>query len=238
MASREVQSILDYIEAAKIPYRITGILGQYISSTNPCYPHSRTSLHCAEGTGGKGLAVDLGGAVPGVTTQTIAQMCAIRHAFDPVAPHLAELFFNGPGITKVVKNGVWRDGLACLGSVTWVAHRTHVHVAVPRGTFLVPPFTPAPLPAPSSREVTGVRIRAGNIPVGGLDGNGRGWVAIPAPLDRVLFIGTQGSAPLRDGYWPPVGWDVNDSGPETIVTLDGKPGQATTVYFKILIEEA
>lgn len=95
---------------------------------------------------------------------------------------------------------------------------------------------PTPTPLPTSEEITGVRITSGMIPVANLDDNGRGWVSVPSPLDRVMFIGTQGSAPSRDGYWPPVGWDVNDSGTETIVTLDGKPGQQVAVYYKVLEE--
>jgi hypothetical protein len=33
-----------------------------------------------------------------------------------------------------------------------------------------------------------------------------------------------------------VTWDVNDSGPETIVTLFGEPHQGTVVYYSVLEE--
>lgn len=136
MASQETQSILDYVKVAGIPHRVTGIVGTWKSVENPCSPHTASSLHCAEGTGGKGLAVDFGGSVPGVTPVTVAEMAVIWHLFEPLAPKLKELFFNGAGITRVVKNGIWRDGLATLGPTTWTAHKTHLHVAVTKGTFL------------------------------------------------------------------------------------------------------
>jgi hypothetical protein len=66
-------------------------------------------------------------------------MTAVFDAFRPVAPLLAELFFNGPGITKVIKDGVWRDGLQTLGAEQWASHRNHVHVAVRRGIIIMPP---------------------------------------------------------------------------------------------------
>jgi hypothetical protein len=101
------------------------------------------------------------------------------------------------------------------------------------------PATPAPEPAPPvpSKEIEGVKITAGSIQVQALDDAGRGWVPIPHPIDRLMFVCAQGSAPARDGYWPPVTCDVNDSGPETIVTLAGAPHQGTVVYWKALIEE-
>lgn len=142
MASRETQAIIDFVKAAGIPHRVTGIVGTWKSVDNPCSPHTAKSLHCAEGTSGKGLAVDFGGSVPGVTAVTVAEMAVIWHLFEPQAPKLKELFFNGPGITRVVKNGLWRDGLATLGPTTWTAHKNHLHVAVGKGTFFTPSVPP------------------------------------------------------------------------------------------------
>lgn len=150
--SREVQSIIAFIEGQGIPGRVTGVLGTYRSAADPCAPHTASSIHCADGTGGKGRAVDWGGVVPGMSAQSVAQMTVIHRAFATVAPQLAELFFNGPGITKVVKNGVWRDGLSTLGVTTWAAHTNHVHVAVPFGTFLV-----VPKPAAAAAQPTEVK---------------------------------------------------------------------------------
>lgn len=96
---------------------------------------------------------------------------------------------------------------------------------------------PGPVLALTHMEVEGMKITAGNIPVAALDDHGHGWVTIKAPVTRLLFLSCQGSAPVRDnGYWPPVTWDVNDSGPETVVTLFGKPHQGTVVYYSVLEE--
>ena len=131
MLSREVQSILEYVKASGLPHRVTDIDTPGV--------HSRTSYHYAAGTDGKGLAVDLAGTAPGTSRAMVDQMAALWQAFRPVAPKLAELFFQGPDISMVVKNGVWRPGLQTLGKTVWDAHRNHVHVAVRRGVFLVPP---------------------------------------------------------------------------------------------------
>lgn len=128
--SREVQSIIDYVESTGLPYRVTDI--------NTAGVHATHSLHYAQGTDGVGLAVDFGGAIPGVTPATLQQMGDIWRALFHVAPQLAELIHNQPGITKAVKNGRIVNGLAFYGSTTWAAHRNHVHVAVPRGLFLTP----------------------------------------------------------------------------------------------------
>ena len=99
------------------------------------------------------------------------------------------------------------------------------------------PGRPVPVPAPSEVEVQGMKITAGNIPVAALDDQGHGWVSIQAPMNRLLFLACQGSAPGRDkGYWPPVAWDVNDSGAETVVTLFGQPHEGTVVYYSVLEE--
>lgn len=97
--------------------------------------------------------------------------------------------------------------------------------------------TPAASTQPVSKEVTGVRISHGMIGPVNLDNTGKGWVSIQAPLERVLFVEERGSAPARDkGYWVNVNHDVNDSGPETIVTLYGAPGEEVVVYYKVLEE--
>lgn len=96
----------------------------------------------------------------------------------------------------------------------------------------------APPPLPATKEVTGVKIIVGSIGPVTLDGNGHGWVPVPAPLDRVMFVETRGSAPARDGgYWQVVNQDVNDSGDQTIVTLYGAPQEVVVIYYKILAEQ-
>jgi lysozyme len=104
------------------------------------------------------------------------------------------------------------------------------------GTLAAP--APPPPATPPPKEVAGVNITAAQIGPVNLDGDGHGWVPIPAPLERVMFVACRGSAPARDGaYWAVLTWDVNDSGPETIVTLYGAPGETAVVYYKTLDQE-
>lgn len=241
--SRETDALIAAVKAKAPNAVVSGTLGHYVSPSNPCSPHSPGSIHCAAGTGGPGRAVDWGG-------DDAAQDAAFL-ALSPYASQLAELIHNGSiggkPITAAVKNGRWVDGLAVYGSTVWEAHKNHTHSAVPFGVFLTvtpaptPMFPPVPTNPPVPRlpvEVSGVKVQAGMIPVAALDDQGHGWVSVPGPIDRVLFVEAGGSAPGRDkAYWPPVAWDVNDSGPETIVTIYGQPHQATAIYYKILVEE-
>jgi hypothetical protein len=138
--SRETDALIQYVQA-KVPNAVvTATLGHYISADNPCSPHSRNSLHCADATGGKGLAVDWGG------DETL--QAAVFRALEPVADQLAELIHNGSGIGRAVKNGVWVSPLVVYGTEVWAAHTNHTHSAVPKGTFLA-----VPAPAPSTPKV-------------------------------------------------------------------------------------
>lgn len=139
--SKETDALIAYVKALVPGAVVSGVLGRYVSPQNPCSPHSATSMHCAEGTDGKGLAVDWGG--------NEANLLAVFHALEPVSSQMAELFHNAPGITRVVKNGLWYDGLKTLGATTWAAHKNHVHSAVHRGVFL----TPAAVIPPPTRKV-------------------------------------------------------------------------------------
>lgn len=226
--SRETDSIIAYVRTFSPDAVVTATVGRYLSPANPCAPHSPGSYHCKEGTGGAGLAVDFGG--------TPAQQLAAFNALKAVAGQLAELIHNPAG---AVKNGQWVDPLVVYGATVWAAHTNHTHVAVNAGTFLSPPAPPAaPRPPIPLKEVVGVRIASGTIGPVNLDNTGRGWVSIQAPLERLMFIEERGSAPARDGgYWTVLNHDVNDSGPETIVTLYGAPSEEVYVYYKILEEE-
>lgn len=73
--------------------------------------HTATSYHYRQGTDGLGLAVDFGSIPP----QDTAALRRIYNAFTPVRDKLAELL--GPGDP---------------------GHSDHVHVAVNKGTFLLP----------------------------------------------------------------------------------------------------
>ena len=70
-------------------------------------------------------------------------MVAIHAALLLVTSQLAELIYNGPGTAVAVHKGKRVDGEAFYGPATWAAHFNHVHVAVPRGTFLEPLSHPA-----------------------------------------------------------------------------------------------
>lgn len=134
--SREAQSIIDYVEACKVPHRVTDVYGP---------GHADGSYHYAAGTGGKSLAVDFGGVTPGVNPTTAGQMARIYRALLAQAGRLAELIYSGLDVdgrpvTTAVKNGRRVEGASFFGPAVWRDHFDHVHVAVTRGTFLADPL--------------------------------------------------------------------------------------------------
>lgn len=240
MSSREVQGIIDYANATGIPCRVTATLGRYVSRENPCDPHTATSLHCAEGTGGKGRAVDFGGAIPGTGAAAVKQMAALWEAFRPAAPRLTELFFNGPGITMVIKNGVWRPGLAALGPAGWATHRNHVHVSVPKGVFLTPPTghtETVPIPVHDYEEAA---TKTTMIHIGKLDDQGNGWSDWNPGLGRdpiIVGLVQHGPSPPDDGYWggqAKVNLSAQQRGGAVRVTVrNGTPGDTVSAFVTI-----
>lgn len=235
--SREVDALIAYVKV-KVPGAVvTATLGRYISKDNPCDPHTAKSAHCADGTDGKGLAVDWGGDEN--------MRLAVFHALEPIAPRMAELFHNGPGITKVVKNGVWRDGLATLGAVTWAAHKNHVHSAVNKGTFLtpavvIPPITrteTVPIPV---RDFEEAATKTTMVHVGPLDKDGNGWADWQPGLGRdpnIVAVTLLGPSPAEDGYWPQQS-KVNLSaqprgGVARVVVRGGTPGDTVTAFVTV-----
>lgn len=180
--SREAQALIDYVESAGIPYRVTDVNGP---------GHAPNSYHYAKGTDGTGLAVDFAGVTPGVTPVTIVQMADIYRALMAVAPRLAELIHNGPGTGLAVKSGRVMNGPSLYGPAVWDAHKNHVHAAVPRGTFLSP------------RTVTAARYPVVTVaarwdpPLKVVDflpywGGGGGWMLFPDG-----GLGAVGDAPFR-----------------------------------------
>lgn len=146
--SREAQAIIDYVEDCDVPHRVTDVNGP---------GHAKGSYHYAQGTGAVGLAVDFAGVVPGVTAVTAKQMGAIYRCLLAVAGQLAELIYSGADIdgrpvTLAVKNGRRVDGASFFGPVTWKDHFDHVHVAVPRGTFLSHPLSTLQKEAPMADD--------------------------------------------------------------------------------------
>lgn len=195
--SLETDAVIAFVHHFVPGAPVSAVLGTYISSANPCSPHGLHSYHCAEGTNGKGLAVDWGGDE--------ATLLAVWHALAPEAPHLAELFHNNPPeVTKVVKNGMWADGLTTLGATVWAAHTNHVHVAVPRGVYLTPPQAPKVKPMYDPALVLEPIVAELSCPTGGV------WLAaasgaiyafggapyLGSPKDKSYFVG-RSAAQLR-----------------------------------------
>lgn len=221
--SRESQAIIDYLESTGLPYRVTDVNGP---------GHDDQSWHYVKATGGVGTAVDFGGVLPGITPATLAQMAGIYRALRDVAAQLAELIHNQPGISQAVKNGRLVDGASFYGPLVWPDHRDHVHVAVPRGTFLTPRRRPAAGSGPPTVTATSypgeddMLIRH-DVDIPALDGQGRGWVELDLAADRVVSILVNGPYPPVDGYWELPAVARQDRGGKTIVALtEGSPGEA------------
>lgn len=240
--SKETDCLIQYVKAIVPDAVVSGTLGHYVSKDNPCSPHTALSLHCADGTDGKGLAVDWGG--------TETQRAAAFNALRPVAKQMAELFHNGSGITQVVKNGQWRDGLATLGAKTWAAHENHTHSAVLKGTFLTPAVVlppvahveTVPIPVHDFEELA---VKQTMVHVGPLDKDGNGWAdwqpglgRDPNPVALVLL----GPSPPDDGqagdpYWM-IQAHVNlaaqpRNGALRVVVRNGKPGDTVTLWATV-----
>lgn len=234
--SRESQSIIDYVDSCGIPYRVTDV--------NTPGVHSANSWHYAKGTGGVGTAVDFGGATRGVNPESTPQMLAIYRALLDVASQLAELIHAGAGITRAVKGGRLVAGAAFYGPVTWANHRNHVHVAVPRGTFLTPRSRPtAGVAGSGPPTVTVARypeqgtmvLERHDVDIPALDGQGRGWVELNVPSERVVSIVATGPYPPVDNYWTVPTVARQDRGGRTIVSLvEGPPNGHVTLSVWVL----
>lgn len=244
--SRETAALIAYVKAKAPEAIVTATLGRYISPANPCSPHSAGSLHCADATDGKGLAVDWGGDE--------AAQAAVFHALEPVAAQLAELIHNGSGITRAVKNGAWVNPLVVYGATVWAAHTNHTHSAVPKGTFLVPPepqpaavsvaaqLAPAPPTVPAAvHDFEESTVKQTMVHVGPLDKDGNGWAdwqpglgRDPNPVGLVLL----GPSPPDDaGYWPgqaKVTLAAQPRGGALRVTVrNGTPGDTITCFATV-----
>lgn len=115
--SEETQALIDWMAASGVPHTVTATVGRYVSREDPCSPHSATSYHCAEGTGGAGLAVDFAGP----------DLVAIYRALAPLGPLCAELIF---GSTQ------WKNGRLVAPYDHAENTTNHVHIAVPRGVIV------------------------------------------------------------------------------------------------------
>lgn len=131
--SLEVRSIIAFLDRTGVPYRVTETLGTYVSPSNPCSPHSPGSFHCQPGTNGQGLAVDF--AEPTTTHDTSGLLRIFSH-FGPAESLLAEaIYYDAP---YCIKDGKRVNGFKVYGSTVMGQHRNHVHIAVHKGTMLMP----------------------------------------------------------------------------------------------------
>lgn len=133
MDSLEVRSIIAFIEQKGVPFRVTATGGTYVSPANPCSPHSPGSYHCRTGTGGVGLAVDLAEPTASHDTPGLLRIWA---QFGVAESSLAEgIYYDAP---YAIHNGKRVNGFAIYGRTVMEQHRNHVHIAVNKGTMLMP----------------------------------------------------------------------------------------------------
>lgn len=238
MASREVEALIAFVKARVPGAVVTATLGHYISPADPCSPHSAGSLHCADGTDGKGLAVDWGG--------NEVMQAAVFHALEPVAGQLAELIHNGSGINRAVKKGRWVNPLVVYGATVWAAHGNHTHSAVPRGTFLA--AAPGVVAAPAHTETVPIpvhdfeetAVKQTMMHIGPLDKDGNGHADWNPGLGRdpnIIAVTQLGPSPPDDGYWPQQA-KVNLSaqprgGMARVVVRGGQPGDVVTAFVTV-----
>lgn len=116
--------------------------------------------------------------------------------------------------------------------------------APPVGDPVAIPGVAPPIPVPLVKPITftrlgeaaGMRISTTLIDIPALDAEGRGWVDVPFPLERVVSVVGHGSSPPNDGYWPTLVCTVQPRGASTRVTLAGRVGQHVGIWVKILEE--
>lgn len=130
--SLEVGALVAYLTRTGVKFRVTATLGHYVDPQNPCDPHSPGSYHCKPGTNGPGLAIDVAGPSTGAV---YSELLPIFATFASVESQLAELIYSGAPYS--IKNGK-RVPVGYGDPTILAAHRNHVHVAVNKGTFLVP----------------------------------------------------------------------------------------------------
>lgn len=238
--SDEVRAIVKFVESTGLLHRVTDV--------NTPGVHSATSWHYAKTATGTGTAVDFAGTTAGTSPAMVAQMSAIWRAFRPVAPQLAELFFQAPDILMVVKNGAWRPGLSTLGKATWDAHKNHVHVAVRPGTFLVPTAPARPLAVDSHTETIPIPVhdfeeaatKTTRMIIGPLDKDGNGWSTWDPGFARdpvVVAVTLHGPSPVDDGYWSQqanVTLAAQPRGGKLLVTVrNGTAGDTVTAWVTV-----
>lgn len=173
--SDEDRALIRYLELAAVPHRVTSTTNHSVNakSGNP-------SRHRQPGTNGLGLAVDFAGLV----ANDARALRLIFDAFDAESRQLFELIYSGAPYSIKAGRRVPRYAIE--------DHWNHVHVAVNRGTFLVPPAPSSPPDPPEIAQEPSMRIIH---PKTGDDSHGLWWVAegacsvIPAGVDLTAVAG-------------------------------------------------
>lgn len=142
--SKEAEGIVALVRSFGLPHRITDI--------NTPGVHSAGGYHYMAGTGGTGLAVDVAGAVPYRLNPIRArgEMLAICRALQPYEHRFAELICSH--LPYSIKDGrrVPRYAIS--------SHWDHIHLAVPRNTFLVYVTTPMEVAiVPDNPDIPNIR---------------------------------------------------------------------------------
>lgn len=124
MLSAETAGIIALLKTFGLPFRITSITEG---------SHATTSYHYRQGTGGRGLAVDIAGPIPYRLDPAggKAAMLAICKALRPYERNFAELICSHLSYSV-------RDGQR-VGRMSVASHYDHIHLAVKRGTLLARP---------------------------------------------------------------------------------------------------
>lgn len=143
--SRETDGIIAVIAASGIEYAVTDIntKGAHASQGNhykrDCTP---SQPHPVDTQGGKvGRAVDFAQRRYDGKRDSPGLFAIYRFFLENYGRQLQELYYSGPGADYCVRNGLvqyWTDVPAGTRTAIRAGHHNHVHVAVPRGVFLVP----------------------------------------------------------------------------------------------------
>jgi hypothetical protein len=223
--SREVRSLVRYLELSGVPHRVTTTTNHTTLTTagNP-------SRHVAPGSDGLGLAIDIAGPTAGRDTEALA---AIYRVLAVEAHALHELIYAGPQVTTNIKNG------KVVAKYAQADHHNHVHVSVDKGVLLVPP-APIPPAQPSSRTLN-VYIRLEDHMkthdhVETLDQTGNAQWFSDLPFDKFLSVeACHPTRPYADGKYVPglSAQPVEDDGKILVVITGGSPNGSARVLLTV-----
>lgn len=135
----EVDALINYVRSTGVSCVVTDVSTPGVHT--PYDPkNGKYGNHYAPGTpsqsGDKGLAIDFAFKHSDGRHDCPELLAIFRILWDQ-KEKLQELYYSGPGVTHMVRfGGVTKIGLVPKSIID--AHHNHIHVAVHRGTFLVP----------------------------------------------------------------------------------------------------